>query len=242
MEASPLDRRIDLNADIGEGQDDEPLLQIVSSVSVASGGHAGDEQSIEAAIRAAKQHHVRIGVHPSYPDPEGFGRAAFNGTLHEIRHSLVEQLDRMMRVADRLRASVTHCKPHGRLYMDAAGDPILAGLVAESIADRHPELRVYALAGSALVDACRDAGLDVYEEAFADRAYLSDGTLKPRSESGALITDPDEAATHALRLVTDGEIRTNTICVHGDTPGALAIARAVRAALEAGGFTIDAGI
>lgn len=236
-----MERYIDLNADIGEGLDDGPLLEIISSASVACGGHTGDEDSIAKAIKAAKAAHVRIGAHPSYPDPKGFGREAFGGTLHEIRHSLIEQLDRFMRIADGLRASITHIKPHGRLYMDAAGDPLLAGLIAESVKERHPELRMYALAGSALVDACRDLELDVYEEAFADRAYLSDGTLMPRSEEGALLTEPSHAAAHALRLVEDTQLPTDTICVHGDTPGALAIARAVRVGLETNGFTISAG-
>jgi len=235
-----MDRVIDVNADVGEGHDDAPLFEIVSSVSIACGGHAGDEATMAAAIRDAKRNGVRIGAHPSYPDPDGFGRAAFAGSLHEVRRSLLEQLDRLMRVADGLRASVTHCKPHGRLYNDAAEDPVLANVIAEAIADRHPELRIYALAGSALVAAGHDAGLAVDEERFADRASTPDGRLVPRDAPGAVITDPARAAARAVELARASSGRTDTICVHGDTPGALAIARAVRDALEADGFRIAA--
>lgn len=234
-----MSRSIDLNADVGEGASDEGLYPLVSSVSVACGGHTGDEASMRLAITRAKASHVRIGAHPSYPDRDGWGRRSIEISMHDLRISLLEQLDALMRAADGLRASITHCKPHGALYHDAAIDPILAGLIAETIADRHPELRVIALAGSALVDACIDAGIDVLGEGFADRGYR-DGQLIPRGEPGALLVRPEDAAGQALRLLEDPSIQT--ICIHGDTPNALALAAATRAALDGAGATISAGV
>lgn len=191
------------------------------------------------AIRRAKANHVRIGAHPSYPDRDGWGRRSFDISMHDLRISILEQLDALMRAADGLRASITHCKPHGALYHDAATDPVLAGLIAETIADRHPELRVVALAGSALVDASIDAGLEVAGEGFADRGYR-DGQLIPRGEPGALLVNPDQAAAQAVTMLDDPTIQT--ICIHGDTPNALAVAKATRAALDAVGATISAGL
>lgn len=232
-------RSIDLNADVGEGADDTGLYGLVSSVSVACGGHAGDEASMQLAIQRAKAHGVRIGAHPSYPDRDGWGRRSMPMSMHELRISILEQLDTLLRVANRMRASVTHCKPHGALYHDASEDAVIAGVLAESIADHHPELRVIAFPNSALSHACRDLGLVVLGEGFADRAYRSGG-LVPREEPGALITDPDEAAAQAVRLLDDPSI--DTICLHGDTPGALALARATRRALTEAGATISAGV
>jgi UPF0271 protein len=232
-------RTLDLNADVGEGFDDDGLYPLVSSVSIACGGHAGDERSMTLAIRAAKSSHVRIGAHPSYPDRDGWGRRTIDITLHDLRVSILEQLDALMRVADGMRASITHCKLHGALYNDSTDDPVLAGLIAETIADRHPELRMIAMAGGALVNACVDAGLDVAGEAFADRAYRN-GHLVPRSEPGAVISDPAVAAAQALGFVNDPLVQT--ICIHGDTPDALTIAMATRRALESAGVEISSGV
>lgn len=234
-----MDRSIDLNADVGEGGDDEGLYGIVSSVSIACGGHAGDLESMQLAITRAKANHVRVGAHPSYPDREGWGRRTIDISLQDLRISILEQLDALMRAADGLRASITHCKPHGALYNDAARDPVLAGLIAETIADRHPELRMIALAGGALVDACLDAGVEVLGEGFADRGYRG-GELIPRGEPGALIVSPEEAAAQALRLLDDHTVQT--ICIHGDTPNALRLARATHDALEAAGARITSGV
>ena len=231
-------RTIDLNADVGEGADDAGLYPLVSSVSIACGGHAGDEASIEAAIRRAKTHGARIGAHPSYPDRQGWGRVSIEISMHDLRITILEQLETLLRIANRMHASVRHVKPHGALYHDAATDAVIAGVLAETIADRHPEMRMIAPPSSALVEACRDAGLEVLGEGFADRGYR-DGALIPRGELGALIRDPADAAAQAVRLLEDPRIQT--ICVHGDTPGALARAGATRRALLGAGGEISAG-
>ncbi|MFP5225604.1 MAG: 5-oxoprolinase subunit PxpA [Actinomycetota bacterium] len=236
-----MDRTIDLNADIGEGSDDAPILELVTSVSIACGGHAGDEGSMKTAIKLAKRHGVHIGAHPSFPDRDGFGRVRLEMPLGELRVMLLEQVEALMRVADRMRATVFHCKPHGALYTQAASDPILAAMIAETLAERHPELVLVGLANSHLTEAGRDHGLKVVEEAFADRRYEPDGSLRPRRFLDAVITEPDEAATQAAEIASGGFpmiSEVGTICVHGDTPGALAITRAVREKLTQAGFTI----
>lgn len=237
-----MDQTIDLNADIGEGGDDAAIIELVTSVSIASGGHAGDEQAMRQAIGLAKARGVHIGAHPSYPDRDGFGRIQIEMPLADLRVIVLEQIEALMRVADTMRATVFHCKPHGALYNQAASDPILAAMLAETLADRHPELVLVAKANSHLIEAGRDHGLAVVEEAFADRRYEPDGSLRPRRFLDAVITDPDDAAAQAAEIASGNFpmiSEVGTICVHGDTPGALAITRAVRTRLEADGFRIE---
>jgi 5-oxoprolinase (ATP-hydrolysing) subunit A len=237
-----MDTTIDLNADIGEGGDDAPIIEMVTSVSVACGGHAGDEGTMKDAIVLAKQHGVHIGAHPSFPDRDGFGRVRLEMPLGDLRVILLEQVEALMRVADRMRATVFHCKPHGALYNQASSDPILAAMIAETLAERHPELVLVGLANSHLTEAGRDHGLKVVEEAFADRRYEPDGSLRPRRFLDAVISDPAEAAAQAAEIASGSFpmiSEVGTICVHGDTPGALAITRAVRQRLNDDGFTIE---
>ena len=239
---------IDLNADVGEGEIDEPLYAVVTSINIACGGHAGDMLSMARALEASKRYGLAAGAHPSYEDREHFGRRELNLGLAEIKMQILEQLERIAAIADRHEVELTHVKPHGALYNQAAADPLLAMVIAEALSEAHPELRLVGLAGSALPAVGRDAGLSVAEEGFADRAYRADGSLAPRDMPGALITDPATAATQAVALARgeafttiDGAritVKADTICCHGDTPGAIDIARAVYDALERAGIEV----
>jgi 5-oxoprolinase (ATP-hydrolysing) subunit A len=240
--------RIDLNADVGEGFDDDPLYDIVSSVNVACGGHAGDTDTMMRACDLAKARGVTIGAHPGYPDRETMGRATMTLPLTDIKALVLEQIETLTRVARRHLSAIKHVKPHGALYNEAAVDPVLALTIAEAVREAHPMLRLVGLAGSSLPAAGREMKLAVGDEAFADRRYLKDGTLAPRVRADALIEDPSAAAAQAVALAqgrpietvdgTSFTVQATTICVHADTPGALEIARAVRAALESHGIGI----
>lgn len=220
-------KRIDLNADVGEGWDDAALMPFLSSANVAAGGHAGDDESIARTVALARGHGVAVGAHPSYPDRAGFGRAVLPLTDAELEQTLREQLDRVRRAAGALH----HVKLHGALYHQAAKSPGVARVVVRALA---PTDVVVAPPGAVLLDVARAAGLAVALEGFADRVYEPDGSLRARSLPGALITDPDVAAEQALRLAP----AVQTLCVHSDTPGSAALAAAVRARLEAAGFTL----
>ncbi len=235
---------IDLNADVGEGfgsnrlGDDGPLLDLVTSASIACGFHAGDPLTMHATVAAAHARGVAIGAHPGYPDLPGFGRRDLAATAAEIRAYVVYQVGALAGVCRAAGARLRFVKPHGALYNRAATDAAAASAIAEAVAAVDATLVVLALAGGALVDAARAAGLRAAAEAFADRAYTSAGALAPRSVPGAVLTDPDVVAARALGIVRDGRVRAadgteitlhaDSLCVHGDTPGALALARAVR--------------
>ena len=239
---------IDLNADVGEGADDAPLYEVVSSVNIACGAHAGDDDSMARAIELGLKTAVSIGAHPGYPDRENLGRKPLAMHKAELRASIRDQIARLRRIAADRSATVSHVKPHGALYNEAAVDPWLATTITDAIGSLKPKPRLIALSGSWLAAAGRSASLLVADEGFADRRYKKDGTLAPRTQSDALITDPAVAAEQALALArglpiesVDGRsvtIHASSICVHADTPGAVENARAVRAALEQAGFTI----
>jgi UPF0271 protein len=240
--------KVDLNADVGEGCDERALLPLLTSVNVACGGHAGDERSMTEAVEAALRLGVSIGAHPSYPDREWFGRRDLDLPAAVLGESIRVQVQALARVAERAGARVSHVKPHGALYNRAARDPAVAQTVARAVGDLDSGLRLVGLAGSALIDATLDAGLVAVAEGFADRRYAADGSLAPRSVPGAVIHDAAEAAEQALRIVGRHEVvaldgakvavRVHTLCVHGDTPGAAAIARAVRERLRQAGIEI----
>jgi UPF0271 protein len=214
---------------------------------VACGAHAGDAATIERAVAEAARLGLAVGAHPGYPDREGFGRRALDLPPEELVRSIVAQVSVVAEACARHALRLAHVKPHGALYNRAAVDRELADLVARAVREAGPGLRLVGLAGSALVDAGRAAGLAVAAEAFADRAYRADGTLVPRGEPGALIEDPEEAAARAVAIAR-GEplpavggvlaLAADTICLHADTPGAARIARAVRRALEAAGVRV----
>ena len=248
--------RVDLNADVGEGLgpwpmgDDERLIPLVTSVNVACGAHAGDPLTIERTVRAAIAHGVAVGAHPGYPDLVGFGRRDLDMAPDELEASLVYQVGAVAAFAKAAGFDLRHVKPHGALYNLAAREPAVAGTIARAVARVSKELVLVGLAGSALIDAAADAGLTSAAEAFADRAYEADGTLRSRRLPGALLDSPERAAAQALSIVRDGRVeshdgqsvpvRADTICIHGDTPDAAAYAIAIRAALEGAGVRIAA--
>ena len=243
------ERRVDLNADLGEGETtDAQLLEIVSSCNVACGGHTGDKDSMATTVSAAQAAGVAVGAHPSYPDREGFGRRSAYLTASEIGPAIAGQVGDLLAVATTASVRVGHVKPHGALYNDAARNRELADAICQSICTLDRSLSVVGPPGSELEASARHAGLDFVAEGFVDRAYQSDGALVPRSHAGAVYTDPAEASQQATDIAVTGTVGTRdggtlalpvqTLCIHGDTPGAVAIARAVRDALEAAGLTI----
>lgn len=245
---------IDLNADVGESYGawvmgaDADLMPLITSANVACGAHAGDPLTMWRTVALAKRHGVAVGAHPGYPDRDGFGRRDLPMTPYELEASLLAQMGALSAIAGGLGIQLTHVKPHGALYNRAAADIELAAAVAGAVARLPKRLTLVGLAGSALIDAALAAGLPVADEAFADRAYEPDGSLRSRDLPGAVHTDPTLAAAQAVSIAGDGrvrahdgstlEIRADTICIHGDTPGAAAIARAVREALEAAGIEV----
>jgi 5-oxoprolinase (ATP-hydrolysing) subunit A len=247
--------RIDLNADVGESfgawqlGEDEELIPLVSSVNVAAGLHAGDPRVIEQTVARAAANGIAIGAHPGYPDIAGFGRRAMSLSPAEIEASVLYQVGAVAAFTRAAAVELRHVKAHGALYNRAARDPDAARAIASAVARFSRSLVLVGLAGSALVDAGHDAGLGVAEEAFADRAYERDGTLRSRDLDGAVLDEPAIAAAQALAIVRgsltaiDGSplaLRADTICVHGDLPGAAARARAVRTVLVAAGVEIRA--
>ncbi len=235
---------MELNADIGEGCDDVGLMPYLTRVSIACGGHVGDAASMATALRLTADHGVAAGAHPSYPDRIQFGRRALAASADEIAAWVTQQTEALAEQAARLNMRLTHVKPHGALYNVAARDAGVARAIARAVAAIDPALALVGLAGSQLIAAGQAAGLAVLNEAFADRRYQPSGRLVSRETAGALIVDPADAAEQA-RMLAAGRavatlgggavrIRADTICLHGDTPGALNIARAVHAALNHG--------
>jgi UPF0271 protein len=220
-----------LNIDAGE-RDDEPdaLYTLAHALNIACGGHAGDATSMTRVLRACRTHGVRAGAHPSYPDRAGFGRATMAIDREALVRSLGAQCGALARVARECGVPLVHAKLHGALYHDASREPGLAEACVHAVVGALGPVVIVGPPGGALSQCCAREGLSYAREGFADRAMREDGTLVPRGESGALIADPARAASQALRLARAGH---ETICVHGDTAGALEVARAVRAALDA---------
>ena len=242
---------IDLNADLGEGDAfDLELLEIVSSCNVACGGHAGDTASMTATVRAAIANNVAIGAHPSYPDREGFGRRSGFASGDELRDALRVQINALLDVIRAEDATLTHIKPHGALYNDAAKDRGLADIMAGVVADTEGAPALVGPPDTELQAAAETRGLAYRTEAFVDRAYGADGALVPRSEPGAVHSEFNTMTTQAVQLATTGcvvaqsgeeiAIRADTLCIHGDTEGAAEAARAVRDVLEMNGVEIRA--
>lgn len=235
---------IELNADVGEGYDDAGLMPYLARVSIACGGHVGDAVSMAAALRLAAEHGVAVGAHPSYPDRARFGRHALTASADEVFAWVSQQTEMLAEQAARLGIRLTHLKPHGALYNAAATEPAVAQAIIRAAVEIDPGLLLVGLSGSQLVTAGRAAGLGVLNEAFADRRYRADGHLVSRETSGALIADPLAAAAQARALERGNpvnalgggavQIEADTICLHGDSPNALNIARAVHAALNRG--------
>jgi 5-oxoprolinase (ATP-hydrolysing) subunit A len=247
---------IDLNADLGERHDawrpgdDEALLEVVTTAHIACGFHSGDPKIMFDTVKAAVRLGVSIGAHPSYPDREGFGRRPIEIEPGQIRADVLYQIGALDGIARAVGTRVRSVKAHGALYNRMAVDIDCAEAVARATQDFAEDLWLVVPAGSLASEVARSCDVRVAEEAFCDRRYLSDGTLVPRSEAGALVTDPAEAADRAVRLARDHALETlenttlhvspSTLCVHGDTPGAAHLARTVRSALEAAGVVLEA--
>lgn len=241
---------IDLNADVGEGLDaaDAAILPLITSANIACGGHAGDLRTMRTTVGLALEHGVAIGAHPGYPDREGFGRREIAITDSDLRASLLQQLRALDAVVDEAAGRIAHVKPHGLLYNRAAADPQLARLIAEVVGEWDSSVVLIGLAGSHQLAVGAEIGLVVVAEAFADRAYETDGSLRPRSRAGALLADPADVATQAVSIARDGRapledggwvrVAAETLCLHGDEPGAVDNARAVRAALADVGIVL----
>lgn len=239
---------IDLNADVGEGMRDEELLPYVTSVNVACGFHAGDPATMDETVARALASGVHVGAHPGFPDRENFGRVAVSMPADAIEDLVLYQVAALDGFVRSRGGALSHVKPHGALYHQGAEFPDVARAIAEGVRRFRPSLILMGAAGSMLLEAGRDAGLPVAAEAFADRRYRPDGTLTPRSQPDALLTDPEEAAAQAVSLARDGlavasdgsrlSITPDSICLHGDTPGAGAIARRVSERLRQEGIRL----
>lgn len=249
-------RTIDLNADLGEiaerladGSDAE-LMRYITSANVACGGHAGDALTMEQTMELAHRHHVAAGAHPSYPDRAGFGRALLPMPLRELQDSVAEQINELHAIARRMQIRLVHVKPHGALYHSCNHDREIALSFARAVLSIDRRLIVLGQAGSACLNIYRDMGLHTAAEAFADRAYEPDGTLRNRTRSGALLDSPDRAAAQAVAIATCGRvtvtsgselsISADTLCIHSDTPDSAIIARTVKEQLRQAGVMIRA--
>jgi UPF0271 protein len=241
--------RIDLNADLGEeAGDDAAMLACVTSASVCCGAHAGGPATLRATLRAAAARGVTCGAHPGYPDRAGFGRTVMPMTAAETEAMVAAQLHDALAAAADTGTAIAYVKPHGALYNLAADDADTATAIARAIRAVNPALVLLGLAGSAMLPAADRAGLRHAAEAFADRGYRPDGRLMPRGTPGAVLHDPAAIAARALRMAQDGTVdtqdgtsialRPDSLCLHGDTPGAVAMARTVRAALAAAGLAL----
>jgi UPF0271 protein len=247
---------MDLNADLGESfgrwtlGDDERLVAHLTSANLACGFHAGDFRVMETTVALCRRAGVAVGAQPGYPDLLGFGRRPMAFEPDEVESLVRYQIGALEAFCRANGVEMQHVKPHGALYNQAATDPTLAAAIARAVGRFSRDLLLYGLASSEpMASAAADAGLRFVPEAFADRAYQPDGTLQPRSASGSLIADPAAAAERAVEIAsgsvaaTDGSrvpIEAETICCHGDTPGAVDIAAAVRRALEGAGVTVEA--
>ncbi len=246
---------VDLNSDLGESYgrwtlgDDAGMVQHITSANLACGFHAGDFEVMDATVALCKRAGVGVGAQPGYPDLQGFGRRGMRLTAQEIERCVLYQIGALYGFCRGHGVELQHVKPHGALYNDAAAQPALALAIARAVARFSRDVPLVGLASTtAFAEAAADAGLRLVPEAFADRRYNPDGSLQSRSVPGSVLTDPAEAAEQVLRLAREGSVlahdgtvvtvRAQSICFHGDTPGAPAIVSAARARLEAVGVAV----
>jgi len=246
---------IDINCDMGESFGawqmgaDPQVMPHITSANIACGAHAGDPGVMRRTIRLARAAGVAAGAHPGFADLQGFGRREMAIDPADVEDSLIAQIGALAAIAKAEGVALQHVKPHGALYNMAARDRALAEAIARAITAFDPSLIMFGLPGSSLLDAGLAAGLRVASEGFADRAYQPDGSLAPRSRPGAVIHDPEAVVARAVRMVREGVVltpegtevalRVDTICVHGDTPGAPELTRRIRDALQAAGATVS---
>ncbi len=247
---------IDLNSDLGEGfgawplGDDDAMLRIVTSANVACGFHAGDPTSLLQTTAQAIERGVQVGAQVGYHDLSGFGRRFIDMDPRDLTAEVIYQIGALDGLARARGGRVRYVKPHGALYNAIVHHEGQARAVVQAVRDYDPSLPVLGLAGSVFLDLADRAGLRTVAEAFADRGYTSEGTLVPRREPGALVTDPDDVAARVLGMVEHGtvtavdgsrvRVRAQSVCVHGDSPGAVAMAQSVRTALDDAGVTLQA--
>lgn len=247
--------RIDINSDLGESFGDwqmgidTALLQLVSSANIACGFHAGDPRVMFATVEACARENVSVGAHPGFPDLAGFGRRQMKLTPHEIRTDTMYQIGALQAMCTAVGVPLHHVKPHGALQNMMVVDYEMSVAFVDAMTSLLDDPLIYAQPGSATEKAANDAGIRVAREIFADRAYLADGQLAPRSQAGAVLHDADAIAQRSISMlkgepvatIDGGEIQLegDTICVHGDTPEAVAISRSLRNSLISAGFAIS---
>lgn len=247
-------KTLDLNCDMGEGfgawkmGDDAALLDHVTSANIACGFHAGDPGTIHRTVELALEKGVAVGAHPSLPDLQGFGRRRMNVSPTEAYDMVLYQIGALAGFATACGGKLAHVKPHGALYNMAAKDAQLARAIARAVRDFDAALVLFGLAGSELVRAGEQAGLITANEVFADRTYQADGSLTPRTQPDAMIHDPEAAIAQVRRMLREGRVRSqqgsdvpvqpDTLCIHGDAPGAVEFARRIRQALDADGVRV----
>jgi UPF0271 protein len=247
--------KIDLNLDAGESPEalhdgsEEALYQWVTSVNIACGGHAGDAETMSQAVELAQKYHLAIGAHPSFPDRENFGRKILKISRDELIDSLTEQIESLKKVCQRHGVRLTHVKPHGALYNLAANDLQTSQAIITAVQRLDSSLAVVGLAGSQFLNWSQEARVKSFAEAFPDRRYENSGSLRSRQFSDALIENSEQAAEQALQMVCNGTVKAvdgtilpiqaETLCVHGDSPNALATARAVHQALRGAGVILS---
>lgn len=246
---------IDLNSDMGERDTleglaiDAEMMSFITSVNIACGGHAGTAELMRRTAQLAAAHGVAIGAHPGLRDPEQFGRMERDLAPHDIEHLVTDQIKALVAVLGSDRLTLTHVKPHGALYNMAANNPDIAQAVVRAVQDVDRTLFLYALAGSVLANTAHEAGLPVVHEAFADRAYKANGTLVPRPEKGALLQTEEDVRRQLRQLMIgavaslDGStvaIQADSICLHSDTPHAIALARMIWHELHSAGIRVVA--
>ena len=248
--------RIDLNCDMGESFGvytlgyDEEALPFVTSINAACGFHASDPLTMQRIVGLAKKYGVAIGAHPGYPDLVGFGRRELAASLEEIQADVIYQIGALDAFCRASGVRLQHVKVHGALYNRAEKDLATALAIATAVKQVDPELYLVCLANSPMVEAAKQVGIPYVEEAFADRAYTAEGKLVSRKVAGSVLHDVEEVAQRVLRMVTEGKVtaidgaevslKPDTICVHGDTPGALEMIKAIRARLEIAGVVVKA--
>jgi len=242
---------IDLNCDLGEGMNiEDDIMPFISSANIACGYHAGDQHTMRRTVELAIQYEVAIGAHPSFPDRAHFGRLELAFEPEQIFHIVFDQLRNLSEITNAAGGQLRHVKPHGALYNMAAKNKEVAASIVRAVKDFNPELLLFGLSGSKLIDEAENAGLYAVREAFIDRTYQDDGGLTPRSLEGALVSDLKKCIEQALNIITEGSvislagkliaIRAETICIHGDGPMAVALARQIYEKLKAEGIQIQA--
>ncbi len=243
--------RIDLNCDMGEGcGSDAELMPYISSTNIACGNHAGDIDTMKRTVDLALEHGVAIGAHPGYADRENFGRTSMNLPIAEVHKLVTDQIADLNEIVVSCGGRLSHVKPHGALYNQAAGDTRLATAIAGAVRDFDDSLIFYGLANSLSISTAMSLGLKTANEVFADRTYQTDGSLTPRGEPNALIADEATAVEQVLDMIKYGRIRSfgaimipivaDTVCIHGDGEHAVSFARAINSELRRNGVTIFA--